>query len=163
MNRNQTADLLSAIAAFDQRTVGETDVEAWFAALGRMKFADAIAAVIEHHKTSADRIKPFHVLDIARRAANDRVERASVSREYRNHREDSRDERLAELCGGTRAALELEPGLAAASGKRASEDTRKAVMDLIRKRYQPETSQERALRLHREWQAEKGVHNFRTA
>ncbi|QIS17308.1 hypothetical protein [Nocardia terpenica] len=150
MNRNQTADLLSAIASLDQRTVGETDVEAWFEILGDLHYLDAIDAVKEHYKTSIDRIRPFHVRDLVRRAANDRIERASVSVAYRDQREATQDERLAELLGGSRSAL----GISAGRSVPASQSARAAAMAQVANISRRETSREKAARLHREYQAE---------
>ncbi|MGW4633672.1 hypothetical protein [Nocardia sp. NPDC004415] len=155
MKKNDVARLLAIMASFDQRTVGESDILAWYSAVGTLHYPAAQAAVIEHYRTSADRIRPVHVLDIARRAANDHVERASVSRDYRQNREDQRDERLAELCGGTRAARELT---AAPSTNRppASAEIRSRLMSECRAKFgTAETPQEKAARMHREWQAEQ--------
>ncbi|MCU1647579.1 MAG: hypothetical protein JWN03_7854 [Nocardia sp.] len=149
MNRNETADLLSVIATYDQRTIGEADVEAWFAALGEMHYREARDAVVEHHKTSTDRIRPVHVLDLARRASNDRIERASASPVYRDQRDAERDGRLARLLGGSPAAL----GTSAERSQPASEATRKAVMAQTAKFFRIETSQEKAMRIHLEYVA----------
>ncbi|WP_037165081.1 hypothetical protein [Rhodococcoides fascians] len=92
MTRDDVWDLLTGIAAFDQRTVGQSDVDVWFATVGSVPIEDAVEAVVIHHKTSPDRIKPFHVVDGARRLANDRVMRLDA--EGRAQREDSRDRRL---------------------------------------------------------------------
>lgn len=70
MTTDEIIDLLSLIAAYDQRTVGEADVEAWLA------IADAEAwtwpaakrAVIEHHRQGSEkpRIRPAHITDTIR-------------------------------------------------------------------------------------------------
>lgn len=92
MIRDDVWDLLTGIAAFDQRTVGQADVDAWFAVVHDVDLADAAEAVVIHHKTSPERIRPFHVADGARRLANDRVMRLDA--EGRAQREDGRDRRL---------------------------------------------------------------------
>lgn len=63
MKKSQMARVLGTAAAFDQRTVGEADVEAWMRACGDMDFDEATEAVIEHYKTSADRLMPVHLIE----------------------------------------------------------------------------------------------------
>ena len=124
MNRNETIDLLTAIAAFDQRTVGQADVAAWHAVVGDLDARDAAQAVIEHHKHSTDRIKPAHVISIVRGIRNDRANRENVKQ-----------------------CRELDPAGV------ASEDTRKRVTDMVRDLWGPPTPQEKAARILAEWRA----------
>ena len=67
MNTNEVIDLLTLIAACDQRTVGESDVEAWHAIATQAGWTFPLArqAVIEHHARGADkgRIRPAHITD----------------------------------------------------------------------------------------------------
>jgi hypothetical protein len=56
MNHSQTATLLAMCAAYDQRTIGETDVTAWQAALDDTDPDDARTAVINWYKRTRDRI-----------------------------------------------------------------------------------------------------------
>lgn len=61
MNRSETALLLGAMAARDQRTVGEADVLAWYEDLGDLPFEDCRAAVSRHFRDSTERIMPAHI------------------------------------------------------------------------------------------------------
>lgn len=61
MNHSETARLLAAIAAYNNRTIGEADVEAWQSALDDIELTDALAAVKKHYRTSIDWIMPLHV------------------------------------------------------------------------------------------------------
>lgn len=63
MNEHDVIDVLTAIAAFDQRTVGEADVQAWTVAaqIGRWNTAQAMRAVMEHYTNETDRIMPAHI------------------------------------------------------------------------------------------------------
>lgn len=63
MNEHDTIDVLTAIAAFDQRTVGEADVQAWTAAarIGGWTTAQAMRAVMEHYTTETNRLMPAHI------------------------------------------------------------------------------------------------------
>ncbi|MGF0314636.1 hypothetical protein [Nocardia fluminea] len=158
MTLDETTKLLARITASDNRTVGQANILAWHEEIGDLEFADAYAAVVEFFANSEGIwLTSGHVRAIARKNANDRVERASVAVEYRHEREDARDERLAELCGGTRAALELTPARAnsgAGSGP-AKKSTRAKVMGQVRTLCRSETKQEKALRILREWRAEQ--------
>jgi hypothetical protein len=67
MTPNETIDLLTLIATFDQRTVGEADVAAWHAIAAECSWTFPLArrAVLEHHKRGGDkpRIRPAHITD----------------------------------------------------------------------------------------------------
>jgi hypothetical protein len=67
MTPDETCDLLALIAGFDQRTVGEADIEIWhdIATECGWTFPLAKRAVIEHHKRGSDkrRITPAHITD----------------------------------------------------------------------------------------------------
>lgn len=70
MTTDEIIDLLSLIAAYDQRTVGEADVEAWLAIADAEAWTMPAArrAVIEHHRRGSDkpRIRPAHITDTIR-------------------------------------------------------------------------------------------------
>lgn len=80
MNANETIDVLSAIAAYDQRTIGKADVEAWHLAIGDLDRELATEAVVIHHKTSTERCKPAHVRSIAGGIRRTRVELENARR-----------------------------------------------------------------------------------
>lgn len=61
MTKTETALLLAQIAAFDHRTVGETDVEAWHAALDDTDYGDAQQAVIQHYRESTEWLMAAHI------------------------------------------------------------------------------------------------------
>lgn len=67
MLKSETARLLQMCAAYDLRTVGEADVEAWHAVICGLTFDTCREAVIEHYSDSAERIMPSHVRAIATR------------------------------------------------------------------------------------------------
>ncbi len=95
MNPLETADVLTAIASYDLRTVGEADVIAWHAVIGdELDKPLALEAVIIHHKSSGERIKPFHVLSVAKQIRRDRAERENADSVRRGEFEDARDQRL---------------------------------------------------------------------
>lgn len=61
MTDDQIIDLLTCAAAYDRRTVGDADVDAWLAAIGDLDFQDARAAVIAHYTESSDWLMPVHI------------------------------------------------------------------------------------------------------
>lgn len=75
MTPNQTIDLLTLIATFDQRTVGQADVAAWHTIATECGWTWPLArrAVLEHHKRDGDRprIKPAHITDALDKARAD--------------------------------------------------------------------------------------------
>ena len=120
ITKAQVVDLLTIIAAYDQRTLGTADVEAWWmvAATEGWTFDLANRAVIDFHRRDADRgrIRPAHVTD-AIAAARQAVRRVVLHRpldppreladdpraeiEWRRRRMDElTDEALAAWCRG---------------------------------------------------------------
>lgn len=61
MTRAECARLLALCAAFDRRTVGETDVYAWQSVLEDITFDDGIAAVKAHYAERRDWIMPADI------------------------------------------------------------------------------------------------------
>lgn len=78
MSPEETIDLLTVAAAFDQRTVGEGDAMAWYAVVGDLDFDDARQAVVGHYTDSTDRIMPAHVRTRVKAARRDRLAREIV-------------------------------------------------------------------------------------
>lgn len=66
MNLSETALMLGQMQAYDQRTVGESDVIAWHALLADAPFEDCQEAVRRHYAENTDRIMPAHVRRIVR-------------------------------------------------------------------------------------------------
>ena len=79
MTPDETVDLLTVAAAFDQRTVGEGDAMAWHSVVGDLDFADAQRAVIGHYTDTTDRIMPAHVRRRVKAMRADRVAREIVA------------------------------------------------------------------------------------
>lgn len=61
MNRQETANLLTAMAAFDRRTIGESDVIAWQELLADIPYADGLAAVKRWYAANTEWMMPAHV------------------------------------------------------------------------------------------------------
>lgn len=65
MTPAEVIDVLTKCAAYDQRTVGEGDVLAWYEILDRTDVADAFAAVRLHYAESRDRAMPADIRKLA--------------------------------------------------------------------------------------------------
>lgn len=66
MNKKETALILAAAAARDQRTVGEADVLAWQEDLADIDYPTAHDALRRHFRESTDRLMPAHIRRLAR-------------------------------------------------------------------------------------------------
>lgn len=62
MTRPETAQLLTLIACYDQRTLGEADVLAWHMALANVDFETARGIVVTHYRKTGERIRPHNVV-----------------------------------------------------------------------------------------------------
>lgn len=61
MSTDEVIDLLTLMASYDRRKVGEADVAAWYAAVGDLAFGDSRDAVIAHYRECTDWLMPAHV------------------------------------------------------------------------------------------------------
>lgn len=69
------ADVLTAAAAYDGRTIGIGDVGAWHAAAGELDREEALAAVVRHYANSTDRMMPAHLHQNVLAIRNERADR----------------------------------------------------------------------------------------
>lgn len=73
MTPEEVIDLLTLMVAFDRRTVGEADVEAWHMAVGDLPFDDAKVAVVKHYRESREWLMPADVRRAVRAIREDRI------------------------------------------------------------------------------------------
>jgi hypothetical protein len=66
VNLSETALVLAQMQAYDQRTVGDSDVIAWHSLLVDAPFEDCQEAVRRHYAENTDRIMPAHVRRLVR-------------------------------------------------------------------------------------------------
>lgn len=89
--------LLAKASAFDQRTVGESDVLAWHEILYRYELADGLAAVTRHYTEERARLMPADLVKHMRAIRDDRkrLEAKHPVRELpgRFETDEERDER----------------------------------------------------------------------
>ena len=76
MNTDEIIDLLTLMASYDRRKVGEADVPAWDAAVGDLPYDDCRTAVIAHYRETADWIMPAHVRRRVLAIRNERLKAA---------------------------------------------------------------------------------------
>lgn len=69
MLRSQVSELLSLAAAFDQRTIGPSDVEAWRLAISQVDYVRAKDAVVAHYRECDRRLMPADIVRLCRSAA----------------------------------------------------------------------------------------------
>lgn len=79
MTPADTARVLAKAAAFDQRTIGRTDVAAWHEALADIAADDALDAVTAHYRATSNRLMPSDVRRIAVAKRNERHDRAAIA------------------------------------------------------------------------------------
>ncbi len=58
--------VLAKAAAFDGRTIGDADIEAWHECIGQLGFDAAMAKVTEHFRQSRERLMPADLMPAAR-------------------------------------------------------------------------------------------------
>jgi hypothetical protein len=61
MTPSEAAEILTVAAAFDSRTVGESDAIAWSLALAHLDPDACRRAVITHYASETDRVMPAHI------------------------------------------------------------------------------------------------------
>ena len=80
MTKTETAELLTVIAAFDRRTLGDADVEAWHLIIADLDRDDCAEAVKHHYATRRDWLMPADVRAFAVDAARRRQGRERLAR-----------------------------------------------------------------------------------
>lgn len=99
MTPGDMARVLTKCAAFDQRTIGEADVMAWYDAVGQLDYDDAMTAVSRHYATSTDRIMPAHLRTEVLAIRNERAGKQHheiLALPSRFEADEIRDERIRE-------------------------------------------------------------------
>lgn len=73
IEKSDVGELLAIMSAYDFRTVGETDIEAWWLIIGDLELNDCAQAITEHYREHAERTWPAEIrkaaLTIARQRA----------------------------------------------------------------------------------------------
>lgn len=114
MTPDETAKVLAKCAAYDQRTVGRTDIAAWTEAIGDIELVDALPAVTAHYRSTNKRAMPSDIRERSAeyRDARRRAERKTPLAELppgRLEDDPDRDARIAAGVAMARAVLPPEP------------------------------------------------------
>lgn len=113
MTPDETATVLAKCAAYDQRTVGRSDVAAWHEVLGDIEYADALYAVGAHYRQTTDRAMPANIRQHAKVARDERhrfarrAEPLALASAFED--DPDRNARIARGVTVARAALPAEP------------------------------------------------------
>lgn len=79
MKKSEVGQLLAAIAATDNRTVGMLDIDTWAAILpDDMPLNAALESVMHHRRTSTDWLMPKHIIDAVGAVRRERLTRAGT-------------------------------------------------------------------------------------
>lgn len=105
MNRSETALMLAQMQAYDQRTVGESDVIAWHALLSDAPFEDCQEAIRRHYAEQTDRIMPAHVRRLVRDMHTEREMAANATGWAPGQHGVPKDQAMPEVTSGQRLAL----------------------------------------------------------
>lgn len=66
---------LGMVAATDRRTIGDLDVDTWFAILPEdITLTEAQTALIHHRKTCTDWLEPKHIVDLVKLIRTDHID-----------------------------------------------------------------------------------------
>lgn len=98
MTPAETARVLTKAAAFDNRTIGETDVAAWHEILGYLDVRDCLTAITTHYSEQRDRAMPADIrrLAIGIRDDRQRRERQAIEPAPVNHERSEDVKRLVQ-------------------------------------------------------------------
>lgn len=103
MTRDDVIDVLTVVAAGDRRTVGQADVDVWFAVIGDLDKDLALRAVRDHlRECPGVWLEPGHVYQRARAIRRDQLEREpDHAREARQRALEAKvAEGVAEIAAG---------------------------------------------------------------
>lgn len=120
MNKTEVSELLTLITAFDRRTLGETDVEAWFLVLKDIDVTDAADAVSEYFREETKWLMPAEVHSRARRICRHRLGRERTAALAAGVEAETGPEGDLDMAGLAAAGLTLN-GLAAKPGQTFSD------------------------------------------
>jgi hypothetical protein len=63
MTKSEVALVLTKAAAFDARTIGRADVEAWYELISELDFEETLELVTDHYRHNTERLMPVHLLE----------------------------------------------------------------------------------------------------
>lgn len=79
MTTNECIELLAVVAAYDRRTVGESDVLAWSAALSDLPLEPCKRAVVTYYSRETTWLMPAHLRKLVTASSNEQAMRWNTS------------------------------------------------------------------------------------
>lgn len=79
MTQDEIVDLLTLMASFDRRTIGEADVAAWTLAVGDLAYGDAQEAVVMHYREKRDFLMPADIRAAVKVIRAERLSRTPIA------------------------------------------------------------------------------------
>lgn len=151
MNLSETADLLTAMSAFDRRTIGDGDVIAWQAVLPDASFADCLEAVKRYYAEQTDWMMPAHVRRLVRDIVSEREMAARATGWAPGQAGVPKDQAMPEVTDGK------VPGWLADAVQKAASTSAAAILAEAR-RYLPEGSRETLMPRRVAWEREHAAY-----
>lgn len=147
MNLSEAADLLTAMSAFDRRTIGDGDVIAWQAVLSDAPFADCLEAVKRHYAEQTEWMMPAHVRRLVRDIAGEREALARHTGWAPGQAGVPKDQAMPEVTAGG------APGWLADAVQKAATSSAAAILAEVRRNL-PEGSREALMPRRVAWERE---------
>lgn len=148
MNLSETALMLAQIQAYDQRTVGESDVIAWHSLLVDAPFEDCREAIRRHYAENTERIMPAHVRRLVRDIHGEREALARHTGWAPGQAGVPKDQAMPEVTAGG------APGWLADAVQKAATSSAAAILEEIRRNL-PEGSREALMPRRVAWEREQ--------
>lgn len=151
MNLPETARLLTMIASFNNRTIGESDVIAWQSVLPDVPLPDAEEAVRRHYAESTEWLMPAHVRRIVRDIHTEREALARHTGWAPGQAGVPKDQPLPEITSGQ------TPGWLANAVQKAATSSAAEILAEIRRNL-PAGSREALMPRTTYWEAEQAAY-----
>jgi hypothetical protein len=130
VNLSETADLLTAMSAFDRRTIGDGDVIAWQAVLSDASFGDCLEAVKRYYAEHTEWMMPAHVRRLVRDIVGEREAMARATGWAPGQTGVPKDQAMPEVTSGpiAEATRAITEELIARMKARLPQGSREALM-----------------------------------
>lgn len=113
MNIAETTQALALAQAFDNRTVGEVNIRAWFSVLSEADAADVMAAIRDHYAGTTEWIMPAHIRAAVSVMVQRRAAAAQATGWAPGQHGVPKDQAVPEVTSGPRLALSDLPAAVA--------------------------------------------------
>jgi len=139
VNLSQTAELLTAIASYDRRKLGEADVVAWQKLMVDVDLADGLEAVERYYAEQTDWMMPAHVRRLVRDIVNEREAEARATGWAPGQAGVPKDQAMPEIEGTPGWFADAVQKVAASSAKEILAELRQRLPEGSREALMPRT------------------------